>query len=277
MTIKAINDIISDVDLTTKSMDENKLFFYTGKFFSMEDVIDNLGKYNVVYEQVYKSYGFNDFYDMFIYAHSNTDRVSKGGNKELSKLNKVKRKVMRNGKMIEMTIYESRDKEEEEDKGKEQQSSDETTPVNRSAIGAKPKDNGNGNTKVNPKKLATTLGKLKGTGANIESVNQDADMYREYTDENGDTIGISVFKEDDTTITLTGFTGAEDVTGLGIRSVMELIKLGIQKEKSIIVEGANSTEAEEFLSTLGFKKYKDVFKMSKKDVKGFVGDYGDFL
>ena len=108
-------------------------------------------------------------------------------------------------------------------------------------------------------------------------MNQDADMYREYTDENGDIIGISVFKEDDTTITLTGFTGAEDVTGLGIRSVMELIKLGIQKEKSIIVEWANSTEAEEFLNTLGFKKYKDVFKMSKKDVKGFVGDYGDFL
>ncbi|XWX32493.1 virion structural protein [Staphylococcus phage PG-2021_76] len=274
MTIKTINDIISNVDLATKSMDENKLFFYTGKFFSMEDVIDNLDKYNVIYEQVYKSYGFNDFYDMFIYANSNTEKVYKGGNKELSKLNKVKRKVMRNGKMIEMTVYESGDNEEE---GKDKQPTSEDTTTPRSAIGAKPKDNGNGDTKVNPKKLATTLGQLKNSGANIENVSQDADMYREYTDENGETIGLSVFKEDDNTITLEGFTGAEDVTGLGIRSVMELIKLGIQKEKSIIVEGIDSVEAEEFLKTLGFKKYQEVYKMSKKDVKGFVGDYGDFL
>uniref|UniRef100_A0AB39C817 Virion component n=1 Tax=Staphylococcus phage UHP46 TaxID=3234966 RepID=A0AB39C817_9CAUD len=274
MTIKTINDIISNVDLTTKSMDENKLFFYTGKFFSMEDVIDNLDKYNVVYEQVYKSYGFNNFYDMFIYADSNTDKVYKGGNKELSKLNKVKRKVMRNGKMIEMTVYEANGNEEE---GKDKQPSSEDTSAPRSAIGAKPKDNGNGDTKVNPKKLATTLGQLKNSGANIENVRQDADMYREYTDENGETIGLSVFKEDDNTITLEGFTGAEDVTGLGIRSVMELIKLGIQKEKGIIVEGIDSVEAEEFLKTLGFKKTQEVYKMSKKDVKGFIGDYGDFL
>lgn len=274
MTNNTINAIMDSIDLTNKTIDENKLYFLTGKNFTIEEVIKKSHELDTAYRHIYQSYGFEDFYSMYIYASSNTEKVSKGGNKDLSKLNKVKRKVMRNGKMVEMTVYEAKDDGQEEN-SKEQESSGESVP--RTALGAKQVDNGDGNTKVNPKKLATTLGKLKSEGANVDSVSQDADMYKEFLDEQGNPIGITAFSENDTSIILEGFTGAEDVTGIGIRSVMELIKLGISKEKEVIVKGITSTEGIEFLKTLGFKDSKDYFKISKKDIKDYVGEYGNFL
>lgn len=271
MTNNQIDGIMNNIDLNNKEIDENKLYFLTGKVFGMEEVISKSQELDTKYKHVYKPYGFEDFYSMYLCAKSNTEMVSKGGQKDLSNLNKVKRKVMRNGKMVEMTIYESGDKEEED-----KEPTDSKDRQTNTAIGAKQRDNGS-NSKVNPQKLATTFRKLKEIGSNIESVSQDAEMYREYLDEAGNPIGISAYSENDTTVILEGFAGGKEVTGIGIRSVMELIKLGIEKEKGILVRNVVSLEAQEFLKMIGFKNTKEDYKMSKQEVKNYVGEYGDFL
>lgn len=61
-----------------------------------------------MYKHIVVSYGFEDFYSLYLYSKSYKDLVSKEGTgkKDFSKLNKVRRTVVRNGRRTTMTFYE---------------------------------------------------------------------------------------------------------------------------------------------------------------------------
>lgn len=269
MTQKLINDIM---DYTNNNMDENTLYFLTGKFFTTEDVIKNNEKYNKEYSHIYKSNGFNDFYDMFLFCHSNTDKVSKGGDKDLSNLNKVKRKVIRNGKEVEMTIYEDGNKDNESmDKDTQKE-----TEQNYSALGSSEEENGNLNEKVNPEKLANTLGKLKSQGVDTSNINENGQMFKDFNN-GGSLLGIAEYSYTEDTIRLESYASSKESIGVGIRAVVELIKLGIVYDKNIEVYDIQLKEAETYLEYLGFVKFKNGYRMKKNDVREVVGDLHDFI
>ena len=80
-----------------------------GKKLNYGYVISENEKLSKDYSHIVKAYGFNSFYDLYCYADSCdslNDYLIKGGQKDLSKLKPVKRRVMRNGKMMTTTIYE---------------------------------------------------------------------------------------------------------------------------------------------------------------------------
>lgn len=55
-------------------MDENNLYFLTGKYFSFDEVINNEETLNKKYKHLYKPNGFNSFYDMVLFCKSNTEK-----------------------------------------------------------------------------------------------------------------------------------------------------------------------------------------------------------
>lgn len=261
-----LQDIIDNKDT---DINISVLHFLTNRTFTYDEVAKNNNQLTKDYNFIVKSYGFNDFYDMFLYI--NRDTVIKGGNKDESKLNKVKRKVIRNGKEIEMTVYEDPNSNNNQDK---KPTNNEEQPKASSAIGSKSQGTEEGQ-KVNPKRLANTLGKLKVDSSNFNT--SLVNISREFTSQDGEVIGVGMFEETENTIKLHGYASKEDVTGVGIRSIVELILLGIDREKDIEVYDITLPEGVQYLKMLGFKKKEDYFYMKKKDVLNFVGDLHEFL
>ena len=180
----------------------------------------------------------DSFYDMYIFCKSNTETISKGGEKDLSNLNKVKRKVIRNGKEVEMTIYEDSNSDNKDmDNTKK-----ESDSVSYSALGSESSDIGDLETKVNPQVLATTLGKFKSQGIDTSPINESGQMFKDFS--NGESVlGLAEFSFNNDTIRLESYISTEESTGVGIRSVIELIKLGIKNNKSIEVYDIQLKEA----------------------------------
>lgn len=267
MTNEFIYDIMKKYN---ESIDENNLYFLTGKYFSFDEVINNEEILNKKYKHLYKPNGFNNFYDMVLFCKSNTEKVTKGGDKDLSNLNKVKRKVIRNGKEVEMTIYEDGNS-----KDKEQQDKQPETNTN-SAIGSSVEDNGGINEKVNPEKLATSLSILKNKGVDTSHLKETSSIYKVFN--NGeDVIGIAEYNLYDKEIKLESYISSPESSGVGLRSIFELIKLGIDNEMAISIYDIQLKEAIHYIEYLGFKKVKDRYLMSKKEVQNFLGDNDVFI
>src|SRR5699024_3425271 len=186
-------------------------------------------------------------------------------------LNKVKRTVIRNGKEMQMTVYEDGNKDN--DSNEKQEGKEE---VSRSAVGARAISNGEEG-KVNPKKVANSLSSLSKKGVDVSHVNTNSSLYKEFVDDNGDTLGITSFKRTENDIILDSYASSPDSDGVGARAIMELLRLSIKENKNAVVYDIELPEAIEYLKTLGFKPNKDGYILRKKDVKQFLGDYSDLF
>lgn len=207
---------------------------------------------------------------MVLFCKSNTEKITKGGDKDLSNLNKVKRKVIRNGKEVEMTIYEDGNSKDKEQQDKQPETN------NNSAIGSSVEDNGGINEKVNPERLATSLSILKNKGVNISHLKETSSIYKVFN--NGeDVIGIAEYNLYDKEIKLESYISSPESRGVGLRSIFELIKLGIDNEMAISIYDIQLKEAINYIDYLGFKKVKDRYLMTKKEVQNFVGDNDVFV
>lgn len=197
---------------------------------------------------------------MVLFCKSNTEKITKGGDKDLSNLNKVKRKVIRNGKEVEMTIYEDGNSKDKEQQDKQPETN------NNSAIGSSVEDNGGINEKVNPERLATSLSILKNKGVNTSHLKETSSIYKVFN--NGeDVIGIAEYNLYDKEIKLESYISSPESSGVGLRSIFELIKLGIDNEMAISIYDIQLKEAINYIDYLGFKKVKDRYLMTKKKFK----------
>ncbi|UXR08131.1 hypothetical protein [Staphylococcus phage vB_ScaM-V1SC04] len=266
LTNKLFYDTISNEEIN-----KSVLNLLLGEELSLDYVSKNSDDLDVKYEHVYKSLGFDNFFDCFLYANREPEIVHKGGNKNLGGLNKVKRTVIRNGKEMQMTVYEDGNKDndsKEKQEGKEE--------VSRSAVGARAISNGEEG-KVNPKKVANSLSSLSKKGVDVSHVSTNSSLYKEFVDDNGDTLGITSFKRTENDIILESYASSPDSDGVGARAIMELLRLSIKENKNAVVYNIELPEAIEYLKTLGFKPNKDGYILRKKDVKQFLGDYSDFI
>ena len=266
LTDKLFYDTISNEEIN-----KSVLNLLLGEELSLDYVSKNSDALDVKYEHVYKSLGFDNFFDCFLYANREPEIVHKGGNKNLSGLNKVKRTVIRNGKEMQMTVYEDGNKDndnKEKQEGKEE--------VSRSAVGARAISNGEEG-KVNPKKVANSLSSLSKKGVDVSHVSTNSSLYKEFVDDNGETLGITSFKRTENDIILDSYASSPDSDGVGARAIMELLRLSIKENKNAVVYDIELPEAIEYLKTLGFKPNKDGYILRKKDVKQFLGDYSDFI
>ncbi|WAW11931.1 hypothetical protein [Staphylococcus phage SAP6] len=221
------------------------------------------------YDYIYKSLGFDNFMDCYLYVTREPERIYKGGAKDIGSLNKVKRTVVRNGKEIEMTIYEDN---KNDDKPKESNSEEPKEP--KTAKGSRVITHGD-DEKPNPKKIASSLSTLKNKGVNTDHIDGNASLYKEFVDDNNNTIGLASFKETDSDIILHGYVSDFETTGVGARSIIELIYLAIKKNKNAVVYAIELPQAIEFLKLLGFIKNKDYYVLKKQDIKLFLGEYSE--
>ena len=146
------------------------------------------------FEHLVKMYGFESFYDLYLFAKSNDEyeQVSKAGQKEFGKLKKVKRTVIRNGRPTTMTFYE--DPNKQGDKSKQPKDSAEPEeemepPEIRQASEIPSTIVGDFQNKVPIKDLKLMRGLHDSMGGSAE-FDADCDQYNLLTDEQGQIKGI---------------------------------------------------------------------------------------
>jgi len=264
-------------DIIYKEEDEGisltDLYILTGHTFDIDVVRKNTDYYDNTFKHIYRSHGFTNMYDFILFAMSNTETLQKGGNKNLSNLNKVKRKVMRNGKMIDMTIYEDSNSDDEGNKdGRGQNNSDDI-----SATKARVEDNGDFNIKPNPKKIASYVSKFKSLGSTIPKNITNSDMYKEIKSSTGLDLGVIAISNEEDFVKLDGYIANPNSTGVGLRAILESLKTAIKVDKALMIYDIQLPQAIEYLNYLGFKKVDGGFIMSKKDVRNFLGEHSDFI
>lgn len=179
-------------------------------------------------------YGFDNMYDLYIYAMScdpKPEEIKKA--KDFSSLVAVKRKVVRNGKEHEVTVWVKPDEADEQSQEGTGGTQSRGTRRRRSAREMK----GSMSDDIsNPK----NLGELKLVSSKLEQGNKEfndhSDMYYKIVDEEGKVVGVAGYLERGKYLTMDFYRSTGDVSGVATKGFMNLLKVAVEKGKGVIME-----------------------------------------
>jgi hypothetical protein len=193
------------------------------KVKGLEDVIKRNDALSRTYTGFLSMYGFESMYDMYLYAKSCDiipEEIMK--RKDYSKLVPVKRKIVRNGKEQEITIYE----DPNDDKGSQSNESGRDTPTSHVPHARELKGKVHGdNEHANPKEIAKLKQAAKGMSSGQEF--QDSDYYLELKGPDGDLHGIVGYSEDGDYMVMDFYKTDGVVPGIAARGFAQLIQLAV--------------------------------------------------
>jgi hypothetical protein len=203
------------------------------KVKDLDDVIERNEQLSKSMVGFINMYGFESAYDMYVYSLScNLYQIQKS--KDYSKLVPVKRKIMRNGKETEVTVYEdpnkdNKDKEEGSDKaaGSQRASHARELPAKRHSRKSKSTD-------INPKEIAKL--KLGSEGFGGKPFNDGSHHYLEINGPNGELVGVVGYSEEGEFMVMDFYRSNGEVSGVAARGFGELIQLATTKNKGVKVE-----------------------------------------
>lgn len=213
----------------------------TGIEMTEDYVIANRKGLNKEFGHLSSAYGFTDFHDFYLYAMScegeyeETTEKSTGGtgkskNKDLSKLKKVKRTVMRNGKPTEMTFYEDPNKGSGDSNpvGGDEPEEEDDTPQPIDSKELQKVSIGEINTRVSTKDLQT-IQEFHEAMEGEQPFYSDADSYTVLTDPNHNVMGIIGFEYSEEVVTLVFADSNPLVNNFDTRLFYELAKEGLRR------------------------------------------------
>ncbi len=236
---------------------------------------ENNEEYSERYKHLTSLYGFDDFYSLYVYAEFNSPLgyTTKAGAKDYSGLNKVKRTVVRNGKPIEMDIYEKEDNQNNKDTQKEKEKSNSQSSVTP-IISAQTL-----HTSKEDKSEGTSL---KRVSTGILSTNKDpstqkaiAQAIKEGTylqDEEGNVRVTYLFTPEDAFLALTSLVIDSTTQGAGIRVFMELLREATTQKLGVRVPAYDNEFAKELFQTFGLTQKKDSWQVTYKDLVKSLGE-----
>lgn len=248
---------------------KNFLERYVGGALDYSKVISENETLTKSYDFLVKSYGFNTFFDLYLYADNcdSLEQLMKGGKKDLSKLKPVTRTVMRNGKPMKTTIYEDTSSESSEDNPMDSKTKQPETPQPRHARDLRMSILGTEDG-VDPK----TLRQLAKYSKNLSgSFDTDCSSYMILQDESNGIGGLAGFKQEGKYLRL-AFIQQDDLTsGVGIQAFYQLLKLAWKKGLGAIAPNVTSPSAIELFKEYGLKKHGDCYKINAGSLAKCLG------
>lgn len=249
---------------------KNFLERYVGTKLDYNKVISENETLTKSYDFIVKSYGFNSFYDLFIYADNcdNLEQLMKGGKKDLSKLKPVTRTVMRNGKPMKTTIYEDTSSESSEENPLDSKETQSEKPQPRHARDLRmtilSTEEG-----VDPKTLRQLAKYSKGLSGSFDT---DCSSYMILQDDSNGIGGIAGFKQEGKYLKL-AFLQQDDLTsGVGIQAFYQLLKLAWKKGLGAMAPSVTSPSATALFKEYGLKKHGDCYKISAGSLVQCLGN-----
>lgn len=131
---KVVSDLVEEQQVVTKDLDVDSLGYIIGHKLDDDYVLANEEQLAKSFSSMVSLYGFDSFYDMYLYAKSQDDIAKKSTpkRKDTSKLQLVQRTVMRRGKPTTLSFYEDTNKVkgQNQDDSKQEQSQEEESDPN---------------------------------------------------------------------------------------------------------------------------------------------------
>ncbi|AMQ66578.1 virion structural protein [Bacillus phage Shbh1] len=227
------------------------------KVKSIEEVIEREDQLNKHFQGLLMMYGFESMYDMYIYAQS----INLVKSKDYSKLVPVKRTITRNGKEIEVTVYEN---PEEEGQGTESNEPDKDSKNRR-----RPRRKGrrharelpskviSSSSNVKPKDIAQIKQAEKGMKGDKPFKEGDNYHYLVIEDEDKNIVGIVGYLEEKEYLKMDFYRTDGTVSGVATKGFFELLKLANEKKKGVKVD--DYPEARPVFSGSGLKKEGNIW------------------
>lgn len=198
---------------------------------------------------VLRKLGYSSYYDAYVHLSSISDipeYLSKGGQKDMSKLDAVKRTVMRNGKAVTITVYEDNSNDEEGDS--EGGSSANSVPRASELPAEYSSDH---------KKAQQTMTQLK--GSTLYGAKKTATLYLTIKSKEGEPVAVVGYKRFGHYLKLMFVNTVKSVEGVLERAFFELAKLCLSKELGLKLDKKISKSL----------PYKDMYNM-EEDYRGDV-------
>jgi hypothetical protein len=240
----AQEDLEKPEDENTTGLQESEIttsfLKYVTKIRDLEDVEKRNHRLTNHFRGLVDMYGFDTMLDMYIYAQSCDlvpETVFKA--KDYSKLVPVKRKVVRNGKEHEVTIWTKPDggaAEEEEGDG--------------SASGGKVKGGGKPGSKHAKDLISDLVGKLDDKPKDIEEIKaaakdmpkgnksfqNDSQFYLVIRDEEEGIAGVIGYSKEGKYLKMDFYRSNGEVSGVAAKGFFELIKLAAEEKQGVKME-----------------------------------------
>lgn len=241
------------------------------KVNGLADVIDRNEQLSKTYQGLLSLYGFDSMYDMYMYAKS-CDSLPEAlvKRKDYSKLVPVKRKVMRNGKETEITVYEDPNKggSEPNEGNSEGRSTPSATVSHAREL--------NGKVHGGPKKMDTKkVAKLKQAtnGMKGKQFKDSSDYYLELTGPEGEIAGVIGYSKEGDYLVMDFYKTNGLVPGIAARGFSELIKLAVSANKGVKVE--DNPQARPVFVQFGLEQDGNSWSIDVADLQEVFGESGN--
>ena len=230
------------------------------KVKDLDDVIQRNEQLSKTYQGFLSLYGFETLYDMYIYAKS-----CEGYPEEITKskdtvVMPVTKTIMRNGSLMEVTVWEQIEKREKEIK--------EPTTIRhaRELVGTLlPSDE-----LTNPYKVALLKSETSHLDHGDKPFSDQSKYYFTLKDTEGHIAAIVGFIEQGNAYSMDFYRTNGKVSGVASRGFFEMIKLALKNGKGVVA--SDHPQARSVYSKAGLQKKGDHWVISYEDLKRIYGE-----
>lgn len=252
----------------TESLSKSFINKMTKRNLTYNEVTNENDQLSRDYDYLIKMFGFNNFYDMYSYADfcdNQKELLQKGGNKDLSRLHRVTRTVIRNGKPMKTTIYTDGGDDGDNDMNKESKEKGPKAP--RKATQLSMDTLGVDAVGADPKEVASLSTRSKGLSGAFDS---DCQSYMVLSDEEG--VGaIAGFRVMGNYLYL-AFTQVDGITsGVSRKSFYELLLRAWKAGLGAMIDSTENPLALALFKEYGLKKSGNQYKITRAGLEKSLG------
>lgn len=263
-----------EVSVTGTLLTKSQLEAIVGKELDHDDVYANDTKFTEEYKHLVVAYGFTSFYPLYVMAEMNElERIEKAGRKDFSRLHKVKRTVIRNGKPMQTTIYSDPD---EGDNEKVPEDNSSKTSKGSSLRNARDMTrNSSVTTGKDLKDLISSskgLEKREGGRVTVQGLSGATGAFT-LTDELGETRALVTFSENDKYVYIQDIADDGETSGIGLRAFFELLAFAKTRDKGLKVDDTENPLALNLFKHFNLSKKNDgTWVITRSNLNDILGD-----
>ena len=232
-----------------KALAEDFLRTVLRRYTSEDEVMQRNTEDSAYYATFLDSTGYASIYDAYVQLCMPHETISKGGNKDMSKLVATKRTVVRNGKQMQVTVYEDPNADNKDNKdpstkesGGSAESNDTPAPASTTTNAVKMDSSITNPTDTKAvgalKKDAMTMAKRSGRNYGFK----DTMTYYLSVKDAGKVVGVVGYKKDGHYLKMEFVQSNGKVSNVGLKGIIELFKLGAKDKLGIkVAKGLNAS------------------------------------
>ena len=263
-----------EASATETVLTKSQLESLVGEELDHDEVYNRDVEYTERYRHLVVAYGFTSFYPLYVMTEMNEmEKAEKAGNKDFSRLHKVKRTVIRNGKPMQTTIYADPDEGDNE-----RIPEDNGTRTSKGSSLRNARDMTGRSVITTGKELkdlmsnSTGLKKREGGRITLQSLSGATGAFT-LTDELGETRALVTFAENEKYVYIKDIADDGETSGIGLRSFFELLAFAKTKDKGLVMDDTENPLALNLFKHFNLTKRKDgTWAITRGSLNDVLGD-----